>query len=178
MTNVITAVFAVAAIIGAAVTLSDVTLSSATDAAFSWEQMVERSGASTRTNLGLIQADINSTSTDVDISMRNTGQTALVGFSNWDVVVQYYATTSNQGLRISWLTHTTSSSPSHEEWTVEGIYLNAASSTPEVYEPNVFNPGEEMVVRLNITPVIPTSTDSVVTVGVRNGTTLSALFSR
>ncbi len=120
MTNVITAVFAVAAIIGAAVTLSDVTLSSATDAAFSWEQMVERSGASTRTNLGLIQADINPTSTDVDISMRNTGQTALAGFSNWDVVVHYYATTSNKGLRISWLTHTTSS-PSHGEWRVEGI---------------------------------------------------------
>lgn len=178
MSNIVTALLAVAVIIGAAVTLSDVTLSSATNAAFSWEQMVERSGASTRTNLGLVQADINSTSTDVDISVRNTGQTALAGFPKWDVVIHYYATTSNQGLRIAWLSHTTSSTPAHGQWTVQGIYLNAASSTAEVYEPNVFNPGEEMIIRLNITPAIPTSTDNVVTVGARNGTTLSALFSR
>ena len=94
------------------------------------------------------------------------------------MVSQYYATSSNQGLNLSWLSHTTSAFPSNNQWTVSGIYLDAGTLEAEVYEPNIFNPSEEMIVKLIIIPAIPSNTDNLVTIGVTNGVTLAAPFSR
>ena len=56
--------------------------------------------------------------------------------------------------------------------------MNATTEEAEVYEPNVFNPGEEMVLRLNVSPAIPGDTDNLVTIATANGVTLAAPFSR
>ena len=56
--------------------------------------------------------------------------------------------------------------------------MDAGPPVAEVYEPNVFNPGEEMVIRINITPAIPANTNNLVTIGAANGVTLAAPFSR
>lgn len=98
-------------------------------------------------------------------------------FSEWDVVIQYYATTSNQGMQVLWMPYSTADPPPSGKWTVRGLYWTV-DTVSEVYEPNVLNPGEEMLVRLNVTPAIPASTVNVVTVGSATGVTMSAPFSR
>ena len=178
MANVLTAVFAVALVIGGTLTLTLVSLSSAGESSLAWDRKVGRTGAAVRTELTLINADLVTTSTDVDISFRNAGQTSLAEFAKWDVLIQYYATSTNQGLAITSLSHTTSTTPANGEWTNRGIYLDADTLKAEVYEPNVLNPGEEAIFRLNITPKIPTSTDNVVTIAATNGVTVAAPFSR
>lgn len=178
MANVIVAAIAVALVLGAALTLSNAALSSASDIALSWDSMVDRKNDRLKTEMELITADISGSGADIDTSIRNTGQTSLGNFARWDVMVNYYASGNNTDLRFAWLTYVTSATPAHQQWTVEGIYLDADTQEAEVYEPNIFNPGEEMVIRLNITPAIATSTDSVITIGTENGVTLTAPFSR
>ena len=178
MSHIVTAVFAIALILLTVTLLATASFSSASRISLAWDGMVQRNSERDRTALALISADIMPTSTNVDISIRNSGQTALRDFANWDVTIQYYATTSNQGLSISWLLYTASSTPPSGQWTVRGVYLDAATLKAEVYEPNILNQGEESIVRVNITPAIPTSTDNLVTIGTPNGVTVSAPFSR
>ncbi|MDP6452620.1 MAG: hypothetical protein QF898_04865 [SAR202 cluster bacterium] len=177
MANLIVVLFAVMAIVTGAVSLTGAALGSASSASDAWNQKSERTGAAGRTELTLITADINSTGTDIDISIRNTGQTALTEFTWWDVLIQYYDTANNVNLNAAWLTSTTTS-PVSGEWAVQGIYLDAANATAEVYEPNVLNPGEEMIIRANISPTIPTQTNNQVTIATPNGIRLTAPFTR
>ena len=177
MANVIVILLAVAAIIVGALSLTGAALSSASDASVAWENMTERTGQAARTQLSLINADIEGSGTDIDISIRNTGQTPLTEFSWWDVMIQYYRLPNNNDLKISWVA-STSTPPASGEWAVKGIYLDAATEEAEVYEPNVLNPGEEMTIRVNITPAIPANTDNLVTMATPNGIRLSAPFSR
>ena len=163
---------------GAVLLLTAASLSSANRVSLAWDSKTHRSGDRERTELTLIVADTVPTSTNVDISFRNSGQTALRDFPDWDVIISYYATSSNQGLNISWLPHTTSTPPSSGQWTVSGLYLDTGASTTEVYDPNILNPGEVAVFRINVTPAIPTTTDNLVTIGSTNGVTLAAPFSR
>ena len=178
MSNVVTSLFAIAMIMGAVLVLTRDSLSSADRLSLTWQQKLQRTGDRERSELSLIAADLVATSTSVDVSIRNSGQTTLRDFAHWDVVMRYYATSSNSGLRIVWLPYTTTTPPASEKWTVQGIYIDAAALKSEAYDPNVFNPGEEMIVRINITPVIPTSTDNLIMIGETHGVTLAAPFSR
>ena len=81
-------------------------------------------------------------------------------------------------MQVLWLPHTTVADPPNGKWTDRGIYHDAVTLDSEVYEPNIFNPGEEIIIRVNITPEIPSGTDNLVTIGTANGARLSAPFSR
>ena len=178
MAHLVTALFAVALILGGALTVTGAALSSASDMAQSWSKMAKRTGDIARTGLSTTTPLITGGGTDIDIALRNTGQTPVKDFSDWDVILRYYATSTNQSLKVLWLTYTTSTTPTHGEWTDTGIYMSASDLQSELYEPNVLNPGEEMKIRLNIVPAIPASTDNLAIIGTPNGVTLSAPFSR
>ena len=178
MAHLVTALFAVALMLGGALTITDAALSSASDMAQSWGIMAKRTGDVARTGMSTTTPAITGSGTDIDIALRNTGQTPLKDFSDWDVIIRYYASSTNQGLKVLWLTHTASTTPSHGQRNDTGIYLSASDLESEVYEPNVLNHGEEIKIRLNIVPAIPASTDNLVIVGTPNGVTLDAPFSR
>ncbi|MCH9009161.1 MAG: hypothetical protein IIC21_00875 [Chloroflexi bacterium] len=178
MANIIIGAITVAMILLGSVTLLSASLNAAAELSLTWDEVTKRKGDKSRTEITLITADISGSGTDIDISIRNSGQSALVGFSDWDAVIRYYDTTNNTGLNIKWLEYATSSPPSANQWEVEGIYTDAGTKDEEIFEPNIFNPGEEMIVKVNITPAIPVNTDNVVTIGAENGMSLSAPFSR
>ncbi len=178
MANVIIGAITVAMILLGSITVIGASLGAAGELSLTWDEVLKRKGDQSRTELTVITADIAAAGTDIDISLRNSGQSALVDFTDWDAVIRYYDTAGNSGLNIKWLAYATSSPPSANQWEVEGIYTDADTKDAEIFEPNVFNPGEEMIVRVNITPAIPVDTDNVVTIGAENGISLSAPFSR
>ena len=95
MAYLITALIAIAVIMGGSLLLTDASLMSASDASLSWDGRVRRTGEQKRTHLSLIQADLAGGGTDIDISFRNTGQSALAEFSGWDLIIRYYAASGN-----------------------------------------------------------------------------------
>ena len=165
------------AIVTGAVSLTGAALSSANDAAAAWETMTKRTGQAYRTELKLISADAQGSGQDIDVYIRNDGQTSLRDFSRWDVMIEYYEQPGNTDLNIAWLS-STSTPPASGQWALKGIFMNAGTEEAEVYERNVFNPGEEMTIRLNISPAIPANTDNLITIAAPNGIRLTAPFSR
>ena len=79
-------------------------------------------------------------------------------FSDWAVLFKVQKSPA-----LAYLTYTTSTSPGSNQWSVKGIYLYATSSMPEVMDPGVFNPGEEMVVLANPSPLVLDGTHDRVT---------------
>ena len=139
----------------------------------SWKQMEKRTGEIARTDITALSA--TSDGTNVEITLKNEGETKLYYFDHWDVVIQYYQ--ANGTYWIKWLPYTETNPPGDDEWTVEGIYLDAKSD-PEVYDPGIFNPGEEIVIWMKVNPLVGLNTSNLVTVATANGVRASINFSR
>jgi hypothetical protein len=64
------------------------------------------------------------------------------------------------------------------QWTISGIYVDADAMTPEVFEPGILNPDEEMVVQIKVSPSVAMTTTNLVTLNTLNGISASAHFLR
>lgn len=176
MESVLAAIVSVALILFATLTVTQGALSTADLFSENWKAMEERSGEIARTEITI--TDVATASGQyVDSTVENAGSVSLGSFSTrWDVIVQYYDG-NNGNYYIIWAPYTSSNPPGDNQWTVEGIYL-AGTSTPEVYEPGILNPGEEVVIRFKANPVVGLSTTNRITVAASNGVTTSAIFTR
>ena len=119
--------------------------------------------------LGLL---VNATST-FQITLKNEGSVALGQFADWDVIFEILETSC---LGIAYLTYTENASPGPNQWTVQGIYLDASSSTPEIVGPGVFNPGEEMIVLVNPDPSVAHKSYNRATFVTPNGITTKVIL--
>lgn len=103
----------------------------------------------------------------VDVTVRNTGSTKLANFDKWDVILQY--TDVFGAARVQWFPYTTS-------WSQQ-IY-QTAPTVVEVFDPGIFNPGEEMVIRVNVPVAIRIGSTNQVTLATPSGITASTVFMR
>ena len=111
----------------------------------------------------------------VSVTLVNDGTVSLTNFADWDVILEMRL---NPGLEILYLDYNASSTstPQTNEWVIQEIYLSAASSTPEVVNPNIFDPGEEMVVLLNPDPATIGGNVDRLTFTTPNGVTVKMIF--
>ena len=107
----------------------------------------------------------------LEITLENTGQTKITDFDKWDVIVQYYDGISNY--HVEWLPYI-EGTPGNNEWEVVWIRLDGED---EVFEPNVFNPGEQILLRAKVSPAIGSDTTNMVIVATPAGITASTYFS-
>ena len=148
-------------------------MASFTDVTTSWDVLQQRADSRADTRIaGPLGLTVSATST-VEITLVNEGDSALALFADWDVLFEVQ---ESPGLAIAYLTYTTSTSPSANQWAIKGIYLNAASSTPETIDPGVFNPGEEMVIVANPSPSVQSGTHDRASFVTPNGSTAKVIF--
>ena len=166
METVISTLIVAALIILAVVGLSQTSLSAQSTIAQSTGQMQERAGDRARTSLTAVSAQTTPLGDAVQITLKNTGSTKLATFNEWDVILQYSDGTSN-----------------HAQWYSFGSGVNQWSEqlyqvvpTPEAIDPGIFDPGEEMVVTVNVSPAVGIGTTNVAVVSAPNGITASAIF--
>lgn len=149
MGNAISALIAVAIILTAVLLIGHAGFASVDATSAAWKDMGQNTSDINRTAIDAYDQNWVSSGNYIDIYLRNTGNVALTNFAQWDVVVTYTAT--NHNLYILWVPYTTIYPPGNNQWTVRGIYRDATSS-PEVFQPGMFNPGEEMVIRIKLSP--------------------------
>ena len=106
----------------------------------------------------------------IKLTLTNEGDISLGPFADWDVI---FETQLSSALGVSYLTYTSSTSPGQNQWTVLGIYLNAASSTPEIADPGILDPNEQMVVLANPSPAHGGNTFGRATFVTPNGAAIS-----
>ena len=176
METAIAALIILTVVLFGALTIAQVYLSSQDAIMTSWREMEERLGERARTDLSPIGAEAKSEGAIVEITLKNEGDTKLADFDRWDVIVQYYR--ANGDYLIKWLPYTEVAPPGDNQWTVVGIYLDASGAIPEVYEPDILNPGEEMIIRMKVSPPVGPATTNLATIGTPNGIGTSADFTR
>jgi len=134
----------------------------------------DRNDERARTALALVGVETQSAGSMIEITLKNTGTTKLADFDHWDVVIQYYTAA---GVYVTaWFPYVASASPGNNQWTVKGIYGDAAAVTAEVYDPAILNPTEEIVIQIQVDPAVGADTTNLATIAVPNGVSLSAIF--
>ena len=138
--------------------------------------MQTRMGDQSRTALTAVDTQVSQDGDSVDATFRNSGSTRLTDFAQWDLIVNFYD--DQHTYRTLWLPFHTGSSPTVQEWALVGLYMDAANAIPEVYEPGILNPGEEMVIRLRVPSPAQPGVAGQVIVTTPNGITSSIFFTR
>ena len=174
MANLIVALFAVMIILAAMTGYATSTVNSQDKITVSVKAIRDKAGDISRTNVSSLGTSVISNSR-LDFTVLNDGQSQLRQITDWDVIV-WYEGASGAGLQIEWLTYTTSATPSAGEWTLTGIYEDAGSSDPEVYQPGIVNPGEEFIIWAELGPAVAASSTNTVSLAVEQGVTVTAVF--
>ena len=139
----------------------------------SWQQTEDRYTARLNTQISVVAVKTDAPPL-VDITVRNSGQVPIREFEAWDLIVQYYETDNTY--HQLWLPYTSTEPPGNNQWTVEGIYLDASASTPEVFQPNILDPAEEVIIRFKLAPAADVTANHQVIIGTPNGVSVSAPF--
>jgi hypothetical protein len=171
MATIVVCILCIALIILGGMTLSQGILTSADTAAFSVDKMRVREGEMMRTEVAALRAEYLSWSDLLRVTVDNNGQTKLGSFGKWDLIVHYY---DDSGAYYSeWLPYTDNISDDNE-WQKARICLNGQ---PEFFEPNLLNPGEELIILASLSPLPDNSTSGNATVATSNGICESISFS-
>jgi hypothetical protein len=132
--------------------------------------MQERAGERARTNLAPVNATASGAGDLVFVTLKNSGTQKLADYEKWDVVLQYSDGATNQ---IKWYPYGAGAN----RWAAQ-IYQSVTPLTAEVFEPGIFNPGEEMLITVNVTPNVGASTLNLAKISTPNGITASMVFTR
>ena len=134
-----------------------------------------------RSGIDIVDAQTQSNGAIVRLIVRNNGQTKLADFDRWDFMVEYYSDGEEEDdpniYHVTWLPYT-AEMLDNQQWTVSGIYLDAATLAPEVFEPGILNPDEEMVIQAQVLPSVALTTTNRVTISSLHGINDSAHFIR
>ena len=114
------------------------------------------------------------TETDVDVVIENRGRLkyAATSLPDWEVIVRYQDTGGVE--RLEYVPY--SDTLVEGVWTVDQIYLDQPSLTTEIYEPDIFNPEEEMVITVRLSELLGTGTTNIVTVAPPEGGQSTVFF--
>lgn len=166
MENALTGLIIISVMVLAILGLAESSLNAQASVAEATRTMQTRLADQTRTNLQALSATTSSLGDMVYITVRNTGSTKLADFEHWDVIVEY----------------TDLALQDHANWYAYGVWLRqiyqTAPVTLEKIEPNILNPGEEMVITVPLPFTIAAGASNVATVATPNGIAASVIFAR
>jgi hypothetical protein len=135
------------------------------------EDVRERGETLIRTELTPVSSSLTAANT-LEVLLENTGQAKLADFDKWDFIVQYYDDTGSY--HSEWLPYT-SGTLGDNEWEVSEILLNGET---EIYEPNVLNQNESMLLVAQLEPAVGDNTTNMVVIATPDGITASTYFTR
>ncbi|MDD5191268.1 MAG: hypothetical protein PHE50_09545 [Dehalococcoidales bacterium] len=173
METIIISLICIVLIVVGGMTMSQSYFSSIDKTAISLEEVGQRDDEIQRTNIAILQVT-QAAPGSAEISISNIGQKKLSGFADWDIILQYFDAVNNY--YVKWLPYN-SRGLDMNEWTVKGIYMDAATETPEVFEVGVLNPGEQIKLSIKLDPAIGAGTTNLALVSTPNGVSAQSIFS-
>ncbi len=172
MENVLVAFLIIFILLFGVLTFSETLMSTQDALSQAWQAMQARQDEQARTSLVPVEAHTETLGTVAEFTLTNTGMARLTDFQHWDAFLMYTdagTPPENHTLRLSYVTQ----APNGGQWTVAGIYLNAR---PEMVEPGILNPGEDMVLQLRGTVPMGEGTGAQVVMTTANGVDVSFAF--
>jgi len=170
METAIVSLICIALLVFGGMTMSQGFLTSVDASTTGLEEIGQRDEHIMRTELSSVSASLPAANT-LEVTLENSGQTKLADFDKWDVIVQYYDGTGTYYTK--WLPYT-EGALGDNEWEVAWIRLNSAA---ELFEPNVLNPKEQIMIRAQLNPSVGAGTTNMVVVATPSGIPVSTYFS-
>jgi len=170
METVIVSIICIALVVFGGMTMSQGFMTSVDASTTGLEEIGQRDETIIRTELTPISANQPSANT-LEVIIENSGQTKLAHFKKWDMIVHYYDGTGTYNIK--WLPYTEETLDDNK-WEVAWIRLDGEA---EVFEPNVLNPGEQIMVRAQLNPSVGANTTNMVVWSTPSGITASTHFS-
>jgi hypothetical protein len=170
METVIVSVICIALVVFGGMAMSQGFMTSVDTSTTGLGEIGERDETIIRTDLSVVSTSMPSTST-LEVILENTGQIKLANFDKWDIIVQYYDGTGSY--YTGWLPYT-EGTLGNNEWELAWIRLDG---DPEVFEPNVLNPKEQLMIRIRLNPAVGSDTTNMVVIATPSGITASTHFS-
>lgn len=132
----------------------------------SWQEMEERLQERIRTDLSPLEEEtIVVGHAVVEITLENRGDTKLADYEQWDVILQY--TGSDSSDNTEWYPYASSGLNRWTDW---------HDPSDDVFDPSILNPGEELVIKIYVSPPVATGTTNLATIATPNGITVSTVF--
>ena len=170
METAIISIICIALVVFGGMTMSQGFMTSVDTSTTGLEEIGQRDEAIMRTELTPVSAE--QPSADIlEVILENSGQTRLADFDKWDVIVQYYDGTGTY--HVEWLPYTEETLDDNE-WEVAWIQLDGGA---EIFEPNILNPGEQIMIRAQLNPSVGSGTTNMVVISTPGGVTASTYFS-
>jgi hypothetical protein len=121
----------------------------------------ERAGSVISISNGIVTSSSPGVSTDVTLSVDNTGSQSVAAFDQMDVIVQY--TDSSDNLVRGFLAYNSSGIGSNQ-WTqgVPGV-------SPDILNPGMWDSDETLTIDLRVAPDVKIGTSAVIVVGTPQG---------
>jgi hypothetical protein len=141
----------------------------------SWQQAETRLEERLRTDISPAAAAVKSSGAIIELVVSNDGDTKIADFDQWDVIVQHYNASGTYS--INWMAYV-DVEPAQYEWTVVGLYMDDAATIAEVYEPEILNPGERMLIRTKVWPPMGPNTTNMIAVSTPTGVTATTFVTR
>ena len=106
--------------------------------------------------------------TSLTVEVSNTGSTSISDYEDMDFIVEYEAITGS--MEYKRLTYDPTAA-GNDEWT-------NATTTPDQYQPGLWDPGETLTLEAKLDPAQATSASGIVTVAAPNGVAVTGSFTR
>lgn len=177
MENIFVAIVVVFLLLFGALTMSNANLTAQQTLVAAQQEREARANDIARTTVSPVDIQIMDFGNVIKVTLCNDGSLKLADFDQWDVFTEYYDSSATPVYHTQKLSYDATSIVSNA-WSVEGIYRHWAQNTPEDYEPGVLNPGEALVLLLNVSPGIGVGQSTTVTIVTENGVPESIIGTR
>ena len=171
MDTVLIALLVMMVILFGVLTLTSGWLASQRLAAAAWDERQARALERSATALRIV--DASAQGGEITLTVENEGSSNLADYDQWDLIVHCY--TAMGQYRIRRLRHAPAA-PMGEWWDVQGIYVDASESRPEVYDPGILNPGEALVIRATLETPLDGEAIHLAVLSTENGVVSSRQF--
>jgi hypothetical protein len=143
MDTILVAVIILVLIIMSTLIITVTVFQSANNLGDAWKDMESQSISISDTEISILFTGTY-TGGEIDVAVQNEGRTNLYDYPSWDVIIQ---SQSGDAFHFSYVE---AYPPASGEWAIEGIFM--ADASPEVFNPNILDPGEVMNVAINPEP--------------------------
>lgn len=165
MENLIITLACISLILFGAANIATASMSSIDEFYQSWSSSQKLAAERALTKITAADAQTNIQGDRVTIRLRNDGNLPLCKFDSWDVILKY-----GDGDTI-WLPYRQTA----PGWSISDIYFQGL---PEILQPGILDPGEEMDIVLQLTTPVSENVTNLATVSTHNGIPTRILFRR
>lgn len=170
MENVLAAVVIIFLLLFGGLTMSSAFISAQETIITASQAVTDRANDIAGTDIKAVDLKVIDSGSVIEVTVRNDGDLKLADFSQWDLFTEYYDSSATPVYHAGRLPYDATGAIINA-WSLDGIYLDAANDLAEGIEPNILNPGEEVVLRVRVVPAIGVGQSAAVTIATQNGVT-------